>query len=295
MTKVFEDSRKPLDTMAEPRTLPSDGEVARRERVYAAVLRRSASVARRVLSASVGLLSIAVGLIVWEIVARREWVDPLFLPRLSDVLDELWSQVSSGDLNEHLVSSGLTFSGGLALSIGIGIPLGLLIGRVPLADRVAAPWLMAFNSVPRIAFIPMLIVMFGLGTQSRIAVVFMTSVFPLVINTASGSRSVDPLLLQMAKSYDVRRSLVFRRIILPATVPYVFAGVHVAVAQGLIGVVVGEMFAANSGVGYQLFRYSSLYRIPAVFAMMIVLGFAGVCLSTLTARLERHFSAWRTT
>jgi NitT/TauT family transport system permease protein len=240
------------------------------------------------------LLSIIGGFALWELVARAGLVDELFLPPLSSVLAELGALISDGSIGKHVWASGSVLIIGLALSILGGFPLGLLIGRSKVMDTVLSPWLMAFNSVPRIAFIPMLVVVFGIGVSSKVTVVILSAAFPLIINVAAGARTIDPLLVQMARSMGAKRRLVFRAVIIPGVVPFALAGFRVALAQGLIAVVVAELFAATAGIGFLLFRASSLYDIPLVYAMILVLGAAGVLLSQGAKLLERKFESWRT-
>jgi ABC-type nitrate/sulfonate/bicarbonate transport system permease component len=242
---------------------------------------------------AVSVLSIVLGCAAWQVIASLGWVDPLFLPKLTDVLDRLRDMAANGQLADAVLTSGKTLVSGLAIAVLLGTLLGLFIASNEWIEATFWPWVMAINSVPRIAFIPLIFVIFGLGQTSQIVVVTLASAFPMIVNVDAGVKSVDPLLRQMAQHFGAGPWLVFRRLVLPASIPYMLAGFRIAISQGLIGVVVAELFGSSQGVGFQLFKGQTTYDITLIYAMMIVLAILGVALSQGAKRLEGHYAKWK--
>ncbi len=237
--------------------------------------------------------SVGGGLLLWEIVARLEWVNPLFLPRFSTVMSDLSDLFQSGAIWRHLSISGQEYGLGMLLATVVGVFFGLLMGVSSTLDKVLSPWVHGLNAVPRIAFAPVLIVWFGFGMGSKIAMVFIMAVFPILLNTAVGAGTVDKRLTTMADSFLFPQTLKFRALILPSSVPYILTGVRLGVASGLIGVVVGEFFGSSAGVGYLLTNASYTFNSVRIFSMVVLLSVIGVALTTISKVVERRFDSWR--
>lgn len=241
------------------------------------------------------VLSIVGGLLTWQLVASSGLVQPLFLPKLSDVLADLWKLLSSGKINQDLIVSGTEFGLGMALALAVGIAVGVLMGISSRVDRLLIWWVSGFDATPRIAFAPLLIIWFGIGLESKVVLVFISALFPVLLSTASGVRTTSRELLEMADSFSVPRALQFRAIILPGAVPFVITGIRLGITRGLIGIVVGEMISSTQGIGHVLSDASDRFDMVRVFAMIIVLAMVGVTLTTLARALERRFDSWRAT
>jgi NitT/TauT family transport system permease protein len=248
---------------------------------------------RRLPRSSVQLFSIVAGLGTWQLVASSGLVEPLFLPKLSDVLADLWNLISNGKLNQHLIASGIEFGVGMLLALVVGISVGIAMGASNTVDRLLVWWVSAFDATPRIAFAPLLIIWFGIGLESKMVLVFISGLFPILLSTASGVRTTSRELLEMANSFSVPRAMQFRAIILPGAVPFVITGVRLGITRGLIGIVVGEMIASTQGIGWMLSNASDTFNMVRVFSLIIVLAFVGVGLTTLARWLERRFDSWR--
>ncbi len=242
---------------------------------------------------SIQVASLVGGLAAWETIAQLELVEPLFLPKLSDILQDLWKLISSGQLNEHLWVSGQEFGAGILLAIAVGVALGLAMGTSQRVDRALIWWVSGFDAIPRIAFTPLLIVWFGIGLASKIVLVFLSALFPITLATAAGVRTTSRELLEMADSFGIPPDMRFRSVILPAAVPFIVTGIRLGIARGLVGIVVGELFAARAGIGYLLATAGASFSMVRVFAMVIVLAVAGITLTTLARALERRFDSWR--
>jgi NitT/TauT family transport system permease protein len=239
-------------------------------------------------------LAILTGLAAWEIAARLELMNPLFLPEFTAVMRRLWPLLISGELNEDFAASAGPYFIGIALASTTGIVLGLAMGLIPIVNSALMPWVMIFNSIPRIALIPMIIVMLGIGNTMHFFVVFMTAVFPILLNVATGSATVDPHLKQMGKSFGAGSNLVIRKIVLPATVPFMIAGLRLALGRSLVGIIVAELFAARAGIGHRLFQYGDVFDTTGVYSMVIIIAAVGVVFNQGLAMLERRLSVWRT-
>jgi NitT/TauT family transport system permease protein len=241
------------------------------------------------------VVSIAGGLAAWQLVSSSGLVDPLFLPKLSDILADLWMLLSSGRLNEHLVASGIEFGVGMLLALVVGITVGVAMGASTRIDKLLIWWVSAFDATPRIAFAPLLIIWFGIQLESKMVLVFISALFPILLSTASGVRTTSRELIEMANSFSIPRAMQFRAIVLPGAVPFVITGIRLGITRGLIGIVVGEMIASTKGVGWMLANASDTFNMVRVFSMIIVLALVGVTLTTLARALERRFDSWRAT
>ena len=248
---------------------------------------------RRLPNSSLQIFSVVAGLSTWELVASSGLVEPLFLPKFSAVIADLWNLISTGKLNQHLIASGLEFGVGMLLALVVGISVGVAMGASTRVDRLLVWWVSAFDATPRIAFAPLLIIWFGIGLESKMVLVFISGLFPILLSTASGVRTTSRELLEMAVSFSVPRAMQFRAIILPGAVPFVITGVRLGISRGLIGIVVGEMIASTQGIGWLLSNASDTFNMVRVFALIMVLAFVGVTLTTLARWLERRFDSWR--
>jgi NitT/TauT family transport system permease protein len=237
-------------------------------------------------------LSIVGGLALWQLVCAIHLVDPLFLPSLTSTLQRLQKDFAQGGLWGDIGASAVPFAVGVALSVVIGCVFGVLMGLSRIADKVFTPWVLAFNAIPRIAFVPMFLVLFGLGFSKNVAVVTMSASFPMILNMRSAVKNVDTELIEMTRSFHASRLLTLRRLIFPSTLPFFVAGFRIAIALGLIGEVVAEFFSSNAGVGYRLNIASQTYDITEVYSMIIVLAVFGIGLAQLGHFLERRIDRW---
>lgn len=241
------------------------------------------------------LVSVVAGLATWQLIASSGIVRPIFLPKLSDVLADLWMLISTGRLNQHLLVSGIEFGGGMLAALIVGIVVGILMGASSRIDKLLIWWVSSLDATPRIAFAPLLIVWFGIGVESKMVLVFISGLFPILLSTAAGVRTTSHELREMAESFSVPRLMQFTAIVLPGAVPFIITGVRLGITRGLIGIVVGEYLASTEGIGWMLSNATDTFNMVRVFALIIVLAFVGVSLTTLARWLERRFDSWRAT
>lgn len=230
---------------------------------------------------------------VWQAIAAAHLVSTLFLPAPTDIAASMATIFRGPDIGTDLATSGEELGIGFALAIFTGLPLGLLMGWYRRVNSAFDPFLMFFYSTPRVALLPLFIIWFGIGIYSKIAVIFLGAFFPIAINTMAGIRSLDGSLLKAARSFGASDAQLFRTIALPGSVPFILTGLRLGVGHALVGVVVGELVAAQHGIGYEMAVAGATFQTATVFAYLIILAGAGVALTVLLQRIERHFDAWR--
>jgi ABC-type nitrate/sulfonate/bicarbonate transport system permease component len=219
-------------------------------------------------------------------------VDPLFLSSPLLVAVKLAEMFSSGEIWPHILVSMQEAGLGFGLAIVTGIPLGIAMGRMPLLRYTLEPFIMAKYSSPTVAFLPLLIIWLGIGLWSKVALIFLGAVFVLIINTEAGVASVDRRLIETAKSFTANERQILTKIILPATLPFVLAGMRLAIGRVLIMVVVAELYASTAGLGHLVFQAGAMYDTTLVFVGVIILALAGIALSEFLRAIERRVAPW---
>jgi NitT/TauT family transport system permease protein len=200
---------------------------------------------------------------------------------------------TEGHLKEDLAYSGRNFVIGLGIAIAVGVVLGVLIGWYRRLAILVDPFVTALYSTPRVALVPLIVIWFGLGWGSKMFVVFINAVFPVLINTIGGVRATDVDLLRAARAYCASDWQIFTTVVVPGAVPFILTGVRQAVSLGLIGVVVGEMFGGSEGVGYMVAYGGYNLQTDTLFLGVVIIAVSGIVLTWLAERLERRFSRWR--
>jgi NitT/TauT family transport system permease protein len=158
---------------------------------------------------------------------------------------------------------------------------------------IADPFLNALYAAPRIAMMPLIIIWFGIGMWSKVFIVFLSAFFPILVNTVAGIRNMDRDLLRAARAFCASDWQIFKTLAIPGSVPFILTGVRQGVAVGLIGVVVGEMLGSSEGIGFMVAYGGQTFQTDTLFVGFIIIAFAGVILTSIAERLERHFSRWR--
>ncbi len=238
-------------------------------------------------------VSVVMVLLLWEIFGRQ--VNPLFLSYPTAIMRASVQVLASGEFQRQALGSLQVFAVGLSAALVLGIGLGLLMGRYRLAEYLLDPFVYAFDATPRIALIPILLLWFGLGISSRIAIVFLSGLFPVLMNTFSGVRTVSASLVEVGRAYGAKEGQLFSKIILPAALPFIMAGIRLAIGRALIGIITAEMFTAVTGLGALLIRYSSALATDKFFVPVIFLAVLGVLLSGTVLRLQKRLAPWKET
>jgi len=255
--------------------------------------RRRAATRRTIVRASITIASVLGGLLIWEFIGRVVVNNSLFLATPSASLIALGDLWSKGDLQKAIAISGEEFAIGFLIAVVAGTAIGLLIAGFETLSLILTPWINGFYASPIIALAPLLILWFGVGIWSKIAVVISLVIFPMIINTETGIKQTDPQLIEAARSFGASRMQIFAMVSLPSASPYIIAGLRLGVGRGLIGVVVGELAGARGGLGYLINNASQVFNMPQLFASVIVLAAAGIMLTALFQYLERLLVPWK--
>jgi NitT/TauT family transport system permease protein len=199
----------------------------------------------------------------------------------------------TGEIWRDLAWSGMSYGLGLALAIAVGIPLGLAAGWYRRFSYAVEPLLAALNATPQVAFLPLLVIWVGTGLGTRVLIIFLLAVLPLAINAHAAVRTTDPRLIKVAASFSAGDWRLFRTIILPSTIPFLLAGLRLAIGRGMIGVVVGEIYGSAAGVGAMISQAGSRFQTDKVFVGVLTIVAIGVTLVEIVRRIERRVDVWR--
>lgn len=238
-------------------------------------------------------IAVAVLLAFWQVAPSAGWVDRTFLPPLSNVLHAWWQLADSGELWTDVHASLQRSLTGFGLALLFGVPLGLLIGWYPLAAELLSPVFAIFLNTAAIALLPVFTLILGIGETSKISIILYASMWPILYNTISGVRNVEPLLIKSARSLGLSHIRMFQKVILPAAVPTIFTGVRLAGAASILVLVTTEMVGAKAGLGYLILNSQYNFQIPQMYAGILTVSAIGVGFNYLLLSLERRFSTWR--
>jgi NitT/TauT family transport system permease protein len=237
--------------------------------------------------------AVIVVLAIWQACWSAGWISPLFFTGPSAIALRFKDGIQHGTLLADMAYSGKNFALGFLMALASGVVLGVIIGWYRRVAMLVDPFMNALYATPRIAMIPLIIIWFGIGMWSKVFIVFISAFFPVLVNTISGIRAIDQDLLRAARAYCASDRQIFTTIAIPGSVPFILAGVRQGVALGLIGVVVGEMFAGSEGVGFMVAYGGQTFATDTLFVGVIIVAFAGIVLTALAEQLEKRFSRWR--
>lgn len=239
------------------------------------------------------LTTLIIILVGWELIGRFILTNPLFFAPLSEVAVaglHLWQ---TGELQTHIWVSFNELLDGVIAAIIVGIAVGIGIGTSQRARDYSEIYITALYATPLVAVTPLLILWLGIGVFSKAAVVFLTAVFPILINTASGIRATEAQLIEVAQSFCGTRGQIIMKVMLPSAVPFMLTGIRLGIGRGIVGVVVGELFGARAGLGYLIFTSGQTFDVPALFVGIITLAVLGVGLTFAAQLVERYALRWR--
>ncbi len=240
-----------------------------------------------------GSVAVILFLAVWEWAGTSGAINPLFTSAPSRIINAFVRLVNDGTLGRDIVVSGLEFVYGFGLSILVGIPFGILMGWYRPLNAILDPFVNFFYATPRVALLPLMIIWLGIGINSKIAVVYLGAIFAILINTITGMNALDAQLIKAARSFGASDYQIFKTIALPGSVPFILGGIRLGLGHALIGVVVGELYAATAGVGYLIAVAGNTFQTDKVFVGVIIIAAAGMFITAVFKRLEAHFDAWR--
>jgi NitT/TauT family transport system permease protein len=217
----------------------------------------------------------------------------LFFATPSEVIGTLWSMFATGSIWVPLGVSASGFALGLALATTVGIPLGVLLGRSQVLNAMLDPFITAFNATPRLVFLPLVMLWLGLGLWTKVVIVFIGALFPILINTYEGVRNSDKLLINVVRSFGAKEFDIARLVVIPNALPYLVAGFRLAIGRAVLGVVVAEFFGSDEGLGVVMVRAAGQYKVDVVFAGLIIFAGMSLVMTGLVKLLEERLSRWR--
>ena len=217
----------------------------------------------------------------------------LFFTTPSKIAVAFFQLLLDGTIEKHFWVSAIAFLAGLGLSIVVGLPLGLIMGRSSTLEDLLDPYITAANATPRIVFLPLLILWFGIGIWSKILIVFAGAVFPLLINTYVGVKNVNRVLVNVVRSFGANEWQLMKIVVLPNSVPYIIAGLRLAIGRAILGVVVGEFFGSSQGLGYMIASAATNYKVDVVFVGVAIFMALSVILTLAIKHLESRLGSWR--
>ena len=237
------------------------------------------------------LIALAIFLLVWQLASIP--AGKLLLPSPLDIVPALVDELRTGELEAATLSSLSVFAAGYALAILSGVALGVLMGGVPRLGETLEIYVNGLNATPRVAFIPFIILWFGLGPVAKIAVIWFQAMLPILINTYAGVQNTDRDLLEAARSFGARRGQLFRHIMLPSALPYVVTGLRLGASMAMVGTVFAELQTSLAGLGYLMAQYSGSFQTARYFGPVLVLAAMGMLISQGLKILERRLARWK--
>ncbi|HZQ13597.1 MAG TPA: ABC transporter permease [Pseudolabrys sp.] len=233
---------------------------------------------------------VVVILIVWELVAPH--INPIFFTSPSKIAQAFYETTISGELPYFLWQSLQVMVYGLSIAIVVGILLGVAMARLRWLDWALDLPINALYAMPLVAVVPLLVLWFGIYMKAKIIVVFLFAVFPLLINTYQGVRECDKGMLEVAQSFRSTEWRTWQDVLLPFALPYIIAGVRLAIGRGLIGMIIAEFYTTISGLGFMITKYANVFAMDKTFVPVIVLMVLGVSLTTLLKWVGRRIAPW---
>ncbi len=240
----------------------------------------------------IGFCSVMFFLLAWEATVRLGLVDSLFLAAPTQIVAAML-ELSKTRLWEDIYVSGIEFLLGFSISVVAGIPLGLWVGWNRKARYAFNPFLSGLYATPRIALLPLLIIWVGIGIWSKVLMVFLGAIFPIVMNTMAGVRNADPSLLRVAQTFGASDLHIFRTIILPGSLPFVLTGLRLGVGRAILSVIVAEFYVSVRGLGNLISFAGETFQTSQAFAAIMIVAFFGLLASLALERLESRFDRWR--
>lgn len=231
-------------------------------------------------------------IVVWELVGRLGLVDPFFLPPPTGILGSMWSLALSGELFRHMGISLYRALGGYFLASALGLGFGVLICWSRRAEDVLDPVFELLRPVSTLGLVPLMIIWFGIGNGSKIAIVLKACFFPILLNTVAGIKGVNLKLIHAARSLGASEYQIWTKVILPAALPVIFTGMRISTAISMMAIVGVEMLAADSGLGFMIIDAQRVFDTARMFVGIITLSVLGFCMDCAARTLQKRFVGW---
>jgi ABC-type nitrate/sulfonate/bicarbonate transport system permease component len=241
-----------------------------------------------------GTAAVIIFLTVWELVGNvLGLINPMFMSAPSLIWKAAVQLFASGEIWNDLYVSGVEFGWGYLLSVIVGVPFGIATGWYKKMSYIFDPFINAMNATPRVALLPLVIIWLGIGILSKVGIIFLGAVFPILINSRDGVKTTPYNLLTAARSFGASEWQIFRSVVLPSTLPFILTGLRLGVGRALIGVMVGELYAATAGIGFMITVAGATFQTDKVFVGVLVFAITGMISMELLTKLEGRFDKWR--
>jgi NitT/TauT family transport system permease protein len=248
---------------------------------------------RELVSDWLGVVGILSFFTAWELATRLEILNPFYFPPFSAIILKGYELFADGSIWEHMVFSLTNFAVGFVVSVVLGVLLGIPMGWYKNVCKTFDPLLSGIYATPLIALLPLIIMMFGLGPISKIIMTILAAVFPILINTMVGIANTDHRLITMARAFGAKDNQIFRKVSLPGSLPFIVAGMRVALGRALVYIVVAEQYGAATGLGYLSSVAAQRFQMAAMFVPIIIIAGLGAGLNELLKSLERRLEKWK--
>ena len=242
-----------------------------------------------------GFVLIAVLLAAWEYASAMRLIDPVSMPRVSLIAAAWLKTIDGGPLLQAVLPTLGRIFAAFALAAVIAVPLGLLMGSIPMVYRLLEPATELIRPIPSSAYIPVAILFLGIDNEMKVFVIVVACLFPILLNTYGGVRGIDPVLIDTGRTFGLSRAKALWQIVLPAALPNILTGMRISLGIALIVAVVAEMIAGNSGIGYFILDMQRIFRVPEMFAGIFTLGVLGFAINFIFLKIEGRLLHWRGT
>src|SRR5689334_7015905 len=241
-----------------------------------------------------GTLSVAFFLVTWELIGGvYQVVNPMFMSAPSFIWKAAVQLFGSGEIWNDLYVSGVEFAWGYVLSVVFAVPFGIAVGWYKKVAYIFDPFVNAMNAAPRVALLPLVIIWLGIGILSKVGIIFLGAVFPLLIKIRDGVKSWPAILLTAAMSFGASEWILFKTVVLPSTIPYILTGLRLGLGRAIVGVMVGELYAATAGIGFMITVAGATFQTDKFFVGVLIFALAGMIGTEFLTRVERRFDKWR--
>jgi NitT/TauT family transport system permease protein len=248
--------------------------------------------ASRFASRAAPVLSVPVVLGLWEAFIRIKGIEPFIFPSPSGIGVALYNGLWGGSFLSAIQVTLVEILAGFVFGAFSGLFLGILMASIPLVHRVMFPWVVALQTIPKVAIAPLMIVWFGFGVESKILIVGLTCLFPVLVNTMAGLQATEINRINLVRALSGTRLQVLRYVLLPSALPYIFAGLNTAMVLAVIGAIVGEFVGARNGIGVRILQANFTLDLASVFALLAVLSAIGIALNSAIRFAERKICYW---
>jgi ABC-type nitrate/sulfonate/bicarbonate transport system permease component len=241
-----------------------------------------------------GTAGVVTFLLLWELVGNTfQLINPMFMSAPSLIWKAAVQLFSSGEIYNDLYVSGTELFWGYFLSVAVAVPFGIAVGWYKKMSYLFDPFINAMNATPRVALLPLVIIWLGIGILSKVGIIFLGAVFPILINTRDGVKTTPYNLLTAARSFGASEWMLFKTVVLPSTIPFILTGLRLGLGRAIVGVMVGELYAATAGIGFMITVAGATFQTDKVFVGVLIFALTGMMGMELLTRVEGRFSKWR--